>query len=583
MELKPINFFFAASTVLFCYSASYGQPAIKIVQPYENQRVPYVTSSFVYGSVVPATATLMINGISVKPYRNGGFLTMVPFQEGSFQIQAVADDGVSTTTLTRTIQVAYAPASFSLTHSKIEPIVPRNRLVMRIDDLLDVAFQGAPSGTASFKFEGKISEYPMREQVGAIQGIYKGVYRIQSDDKFDNADIVFYLKRSDGKLIKQKSVSTLTIQRRTIPRYIELKEKTTLLTGPSTDLGYSMFLLDGVRLEVTGESGDFYHVFLGAMDDGWIKKSSALELPAGTAPPRSISRNIRINATPESTIVELPLAYRHAHRVEELTDPDRLRLTLFGVIADTDRIRFKSKFSAIKDVDWVQNNADTYTLDLKLKRQVGWGYEVRYEGSKLVLEIRHHPFLGGAKGLRGLRVAVDAGHSNQSYGTIGPWGNTEASVNLLFANVLKKELERRGADVFMVQDGTKDPSLQDRIDQAWAAKSHLYISLHCDATEEGVDPREQEGFSVHYYQAQSQPLAEDIHRFYGESSRVRDQGLWRSNLAVCRMTQMPSILLELGFLMIPQSEEKLLSPSFQQNVANIISNAILNLVNKTAP
>lgn len=576
--MRTLSRFFVFGIGLLLSSSAFAEPSLKIVQPYENQKIPFVTSSFVFGSVVPATASLTINGVPVKPYKNGGFITMIPFQEGNFRIEAVADDGVSTATVTRMVQVAAAAKSFPIDHGKIEPLSPRTRFVLRPGDVFDVSFQAAPGGTATFRIEGKTDEFPMREVPGPVAGIYKGLYKIQANDTFEGDDILFYLKRADGHKIHQKAGAQFTVQRRSVPRFIELKERTTLLTGPGADYGYNMFLLDGVRLEVTGEWGDFYRVYVGSTDDGWIRKSAAIELPAGTAQPRSVSRNIRIDTTTSSTILELPLQYRHAHKVEELTNPARLQIVLFGVVADTDRIRYKSKKSVIKEVTWLQNNSDTCTLDIKLKQNQLWGYDVRYEGTKLVVEIRHAPNSEGAKGLRGLTVAVDAGHSPQSYGTIGPWGNTEASVNLAAAKVVRKELERRGATVVMIQDGSRDMSLQDRTDLAWKERAQLYISLHCDAVEDGVDPRDTEGFSVHYYHPQSRAFAEEVYKLYGANSGMKDQGLWRSNLSVCRMTQMPSLLLEMGFLVLPETEEKLVSPSFHQTVANIIANAISNFV-----
>src|SRR5690242_4246069 len=98
--MKSLRFFLGLIGVILLSPALWAQPSLKIVQPYENQKIPYVTSSFVFGSVTPTTATLRINGALVKPYKNGGYLTMVPFQEGSFQILATADDGVSSSTVT---------------------------------------------------------------------------------------------------------------------------------------------------------------------------------------------------------------------------------------------------------------------------------------------------------------------------------------------------------------------------------------------------------------------------------------------------------------------------------------------------
>jgi N-acetylmuramoyl-L-alanine amidase len=284
--------------------------------------------------------------------------------------------------------------------------------------------------------------------------------------------------------------------------------------------------------------------------------------------------------------VEVPLQFRHPHQVDQFIHPHRLRVTLYGVTADTDRIRYKSEDSVVNEIAWHQTLPDVMTIDIETKQDLGWGYDVRYEGTALVIEIRHKPIISSKGGsLRGLKVAVDAGHSTGSFGTIGPLGNTEASINLMAAKVVKQELEKRGAEVVMTQDGTKEISLQERVNLAWKEKAQLFISIHADACEAGTDPREVEGYSVHYYQPQSKDLATLIHEEYGKRTPFRDQGLWRSNLAVCRTTQMPSILLEQAFLMIPEFEDIMLTPKHHRNVADSIIAAITQLLEggKTKP
>src|SRR5258706_10448742 len=112
--LLTIPLMIAASVVA---PAAHAEPFLRLVQPYENANIPAVKQSFVFGSVLPATATLTINGLPVKPYTNGGFLTMLPFEPGRFKIEAVADDGVSSTTVIRYVNVA-AEAVPLADHSK---------------------------------------------------------------------------------------------------------------------------------------------------------------------------------------------------------------------------------------------------------------------------------------------------------------------------------------------------------------------------------------------------------------------------------------------------------------------------------
>lgn len=562
--------------VLLFVSPSFAEPFLRIVQPYENASLPYVKESFVFGSVLPATSTLVINGATVTPHSNGGFLIMLPFTEGPFIITAVAMDGVSTTTVVRKLNVGLSPKPFPADSDKIEPVSPIGRVVVRPGDVLSAVVNGPPGSKGFFRFKEKGGEYPLLE---VSSGSFKGIYKVQPGDTFEEDDVVFQLRRSDGKRLTKKSGASITVQRRAIPRVGDLLEDSVLLTGPGSNYGYNLFLLKGVRLEITGEWGDFLRVSLDRNVQGWIRKQSMVELPSGTPPARSVARNIRISTTATSTIIEVPLQYIHAHRVDQFLNPYRLRLTLYNVIADTDRIRYRTPNSVVTEVSWNQPLPATYVLDIQTNQKVPWGYDVRYEGTTLVLEIRHRPKWQG--GLKGLTVAVDAGHSPQSFGTIGPWGNTEASVTLSVAKAVKKYFEQKGASVVMIQDGTREMSLQDRVVMAWQNRADFFISIHCDACPEGQNPREVEGYSVHYFYPQSRWMAEEIHRIYGEKTKFRDQGLWRSNLAVCRTTQMPSILLEQGFLMLPEHEELMLTPKHQETVADVLYNALVSLMKRT--
>lgn len=558
------------------------EPFLRIVQPFEGATLPAVESSFVFGSVVPATATLTINGIPVEPHTNGGFFTMIPFSEGPFEITAVATTGSSTTTVTRRVVVSESAKPFEADDDTIKPIEPVTRVVLRPSDIILASFQGAPGGRAYFKI-GRGRLIPMLEIDRGMPGIYRGSYKIQPDDKFDKDDVLFTLRRKDGKKITRRAGAQIIVQRRTIPRYIATDQDTVLLTGPGGSYGYHLFLEKGVQLEVTGEYGDYLRVALGQNGEGWLRKSHTSALSPGTPPARSVSRNIRIETTETTTVLRIPLRHRHAHRIEQSVNPHRLLLKLYGVRADTDRIGFKSDKSVVREVTWKHDEPDAVTFDIRTNQSQAWGYNVRYEGTTFILEIRHAPQIAQKWGatLKGIRVAVDAGHSPASFGTIGPWGNTEASVNVMTARALKEALERRGAEVVMIQDGTREISLKDRVEEAWERRAHMFISLHCDATGEGNDPRDDHGFSVHYYHPQSRALAEELHGRYKQKSGIPDRGLWRSNLAVCRTTEMPSILFEQAFLILPEFEERLLTPRFQRLIADTIVEAVQAFVDKS--
>jgi hypothetical protein len=185
---------------------------------------------------------------------------MIPFQPGSFKIEAVATMEASSATVTRTVQVADPQRAFASDSAVIEPLLPKTRVVMRAGDLITFSFQGAPGGQGTFRLPPKVGPLAMLEQTGGLKGIYRGVYRIGSEDQFDNTDVEFLLKRADGKKLKKKGGAAITVQRRSLPRFAELSEEAVILTGPSAELGYQYFFLKGTRLEITGEFGDFARV-----------------------------------------------------------------------------------------------------------------------------------------------------------------------------------------------------------------------------------------------------------------------------------------------------------------------------------
>ena len=70
-----------------------------------------------------------------------------------------------------------------------------------------------------------------------------------------------------------------------------------------------------------------------------------------------------------------------------------------------------------------------------------------------------------------------------------------------------------------------------------------------------------------YYHPHSRPLAEAVHRAYKKYVPLPDEGLRYGNLLVARETQMPSILTESAYLILPQQEDMLLKDSFQLRCA----------------
>ena len=100
-------------------------------------------------------------------------------------------------------------------------------------------------------------------------------------------------------------------------------------------------------------------------------------------------------------------------------EDNKFSLTLYNATAQTDTIRLDND-PVIQRLDWqqVQPNQIKYTFLLKSKQQ--WGYDLRYEGTSLILSLRHPPQLSSdPSSLKGATILLDAGHGGNESGSVG--------------------------------------------------------------------------------------------------------------------------------------------------------------------
>jgi N-acetylmuramoyl-L-alanine amidase len=79
---------------------------------------------------------------------------------------------------------------------------------------------------------------------------------------------------------------------------------------------------------------------------------------------------------------------------------------------------------------------------------------------------------------------------------------------------------------------------------------------------------------VIYYHPQSKKLAESIQQSMAKRTKLPDFGIFQGNMAVCRNTQMPAVLVECAFLSLPEQEKMIVDPKFQKRVAGAIKEGI---------
>jgi N-acetylmuramoyl-L-alanine amidase len=607
------------SAILFClvvfcilgvgikvFAANEALPQVTVVYPRPGATIAVSDSTFIFGSVTPGSK-LTINGYTVKVHHNGAFLAFLPLAPGDFNFELVAqnDSGSASKKVPVRVPVGIFPVpedSFCIVKGGLQP---KQDLTLTAGDVLETSFRGTPGCKASFSIRGMVKDVPMVEssfripdremtdpwgerksELSAGGGFYSGCYVIQEGRKLEKAEVVFKLTRRLGRdsvYTGESAPGKVSIRNDSIPQVVEFVGSSVIArTGPK--LGYALlYQPPGIRAVATGKSGEWVRLRLAAGENAWVHQDSIKYLPLGTPLPKNILTTIQTKNLEKSTQVILLLSPslsatgRLPFRVEQQLDPPALFLSVYGLISNTDWIRYDSEDQLVQSISWEQPQEGVYRLKVLLNQKQQWGYDVFYEGDNLILSINHQPKLG--RGLEGLKICLDPGHSPDP-GAVGPTGLEEKEVNLGIAEKLKAMLERNGAEVVMTRERTEGIEIYDRPRLAIQKGADLLISIHNNALPDGVNPFYNNGTSTYYYHPQSLALAREIHQELLHELGLPDFGLYYGNLVLTRPCQLPAVLVESAFMMIPEQEELLRTESFQKKCAEGIYRGIRRFVEK---
>lgn len=584
----------ADSTAVPEFSSTTKPLSVTIVYPPQGENLPYLKNSFVYGYVSHSSATLRINNISVPIYHTGSFIEYIPFSPGHFKIEAEVNDNVETAKTVRTVIVASLAEPLPIKPLKIDKnsVYPSTHMVLMEGDLLTPHFQGSPSCKAEYRVKDlKSARYKsdwkkMAEKNSPVPGIYEAKELLLSDSKTDIAIIEYRLTNSKGQSVKASSVGRIKIVDKDFFTVMEVStDAATLRTGPSIgheQMGYDLFLPKGTKLKAVGKIGNEVRLKLSDSVVGWAYEKYLKALPNDLLFSKKIMGDMRTQNKEKSTVISMDIAEKVPYRVTVSNDLKLLTLTFYYAISNTDRIHYdtQNENGFLKQIRWFQTSKDTLDVRFQLEKEI-WGYDVSFEDDKLVCEIIFPPQLKNDKKfpLQGITVAIDPGHSSETGdGTISPQGITEGKVNFEMAEVFKEVLEKLGAKVFLTREREEKVDLFERGKRAWRAGADLFVSLHCNALADGQKPFERHGYSVFYFQPYSLDLGRSVHSEFKKSIPLKDDGFYYGNLAVCRATQMPAILVESAYLIHPEEEELLLDEDFQRLVSQTISNGIIQFL-----
>lgn len=390
----------------------------------------------------------------------------------------------------------------------------------------------------------------------------------------------------DGKTTKQLGTGKINILS---PLQLEvaevIAESGVARTGASTDNSRLTPLPKGTQATITAKEGEWLRLDYG----GWIN-SKETRILKGVTPPKSIIRSVRARQVAGATEVVFPLQVPVPVSVQQ--GEKSFTLTLYNTTAETDIIRLDDD-PLISRLDWQQVTPKQvqYTFNLKVDQQ--WGYKLRYDGTSLVLTLRHPPKRAGetrgldskvfstfanaqdAKPLKGIKILLDPGHGGKELGSRGPTGYPEKDINLLMSKLVRSHLVAKGATVYMTREDDRDVGLGDRVAMTDKLDPAIAVSIHYNALPDGGDALNTKGIAAFWYNAQAHSLALFMHNYLVKNLARPSYGVYWNNLALTRPTAAPSVLLELGFMINPTEFEWITSSQEQQKLARAISDGII--------
>jgi N-acetylmuramoyl-L-alanine amidase len=582
-----------------------GELNVSIIYPPAGSMIAARDSNFIFGSLGTGEARLRINGTSVDVAPNGAFLAFLPVpDQGEYVIEATDGD--------RRVNVRHAvrtPAPLSVPGSGADiltgSLYPRGVMALPAGEAVEVGFQGSAGGQATLVLpDGRriaLVEQPlytgpsvdalnfrtdaaMGEITPSRVSWYRGSFGARtlhpSDSAVARPVLAGPLLPGDTGHARVVLVTGADTARAALPLRLAALDRLALRVGlarppaeaphdwtlrgrPSTAGPFHWFFAPGARLTLTGERGGFLRVALGPDLSAWVAKEDVHVLAPGAPPPAAEIAGVRFIAASSHIDLRIPLGTRLPHHVE--TSERGLQVTIYGASSQTNFFQYGSLDPLLERAMWSQPADGVYRVTVELTVPV-WGYHSFYDAADaLVVRIRRPPSIDVDQPLRGLLVAVDAGHPPA--GSTGPTGLTEAEANLAIALRLQPLLEQAGARVLMTRTdaGPVELGLRPRI--ATDSDAHVLLSIHNNAFPDGVNPFENAGTSVYFYQPFSLDLARLVQRELLDELGTRDIGIGRADLALVRPTWMPSILSETLYMMLPRHEAALRDPAVHERIA----------------
>ena len=358
-----------------------------------------------------------------------------------------------------------------------------------------------------------------------------------------------------------------------------------------------------------------------------------IALPAGA----TTVDQVRVHQSPVRTRVVFELSNSVQHNLFSLTDPRRLVIDIESAVLNTDLEAVDLKQSPILKIrSGVRDGSDLRVVfDLAgVVRPTSFSLEpVRQYGDRLVVDlhlpeprkqVQEDP---ADQELRDVIIAIDAGHGGDDPGATGYAGIYEKDVVLSIATLLNNLFQTMpGYRAVMIRNGDYYIELRRRTLIARENHADVFLSIHADtfrsssvngvsvfalsdkgATSEtarilaekenetdligGVSLKDKDEMLLHvvldFASAASLSASLEIgEKILGQISRFNNlhkRRVEQASFVVLKSPEIPSLLIETGFISNPNEGKKLATRQHQQRIANGIYEGVRQYMEDSPP
>lgn len=257
--------------------------------------------------------------------------------------------------------------------------------------------------------------------------------------------------------------------------------------------------------------------------------------------------------------------------VEKIKKPEQLRIDLNYFRFKAGLVGVSPKNPLIKAIRLVTLTEIKARVEVDLSNHVLYRVEFSDDRRRMVIYFQ-------TSLLKNRIMVLDAGHGGVDPGTCGGQGTREKDITLDLVYRLKDLLEDAGAYVILTRSDDSYIGLFERPLIANFHKADLFISIHCNSF---TNDRNIRGVEIYYWPHAYEPknagkaLAQHVMNHLAAGTKLDNRGVRSNNYAVLVETQMPGILVELGYLSNYAEETLLNQPEFRITASRSIFQGII--------